>query len=157
VLISSTCDLQLTQLDSSMKTVSTIVLAVILLSGFSPSADAASSQLSVAAAERHERPLIPLEKSLIPFHRSIGPRSSSAVDPNSGDPHAMANAIVRGLLVANRTGEIAYAAPLSYRVQDVVRNLRRGRALNKASRYAGVPNRVVGRLLRLGHREVEFN
>lgn len=140
-----------------MKTVRYIALAALLLSGFNVDAHAASSKISVAVAEMNERPLIPLEKSLIPLRRSIGPSSSSAVDLSSVDSHTMANAIVRGLLVANRTGEIAYAAPLSYKIQDVVRNLRRGRALNKASHYAGVPNRVVGRLLRLGHCEFEFN
>jgi hypothetical protein len=140
-----------------MKTVSYIALAAILLTGVSFDAYAASSKISVAGPEMSELPHIPLEKSLIPFHRSIGPSSSSAVDPSIGDPHAMANAIIRGLLVANRTGEIAYAAPLSYRVQDVVRNLRRGKAISKASRYAGVSHSVVGRLLRLGHSDFEFN
>ncbi len=65
--------------------------------------------------------------------------------------HAYANAIVRGLLVANRTGEIGYTAPLSYRIQDVVWRLRRGQDLAVARASANVPDPVVGRLLQLGN------
>ncbi|WP_404783776.1 hypothetical protein [Altericista sp. CCNU0014] len=134
-----------------MKTVSYIAFAATLLTGLNANVHAATLKVLAAGTEMHERPLIPLEKSLIPSHRFVRPSSTTAIDPSAGDYHSMANAIVRGLLVANRTGEIAYAAPLSYKVQDVVRNLRRGRALNKASRYSGVSSRVVSRLLQLGH------
>lgn len=106
---------------------------------------------SPVIACRTEIPLIPLEKSLIPFDKS----ASAAVPSSTGSyasTHAAANALIRGLLVANRTGEIGFSNVLSYRVQDVVRNLRRGKSLAFASDRSNVPDRVLGRLLQLGGR-----
>jgi hypothetical protein len=71
--------------------------------------------------------------------------------------HTLANALVRGLVVANRTGEIGYGAPLSYQVQDIVRILRRGKPLTLARTRARVSNPVVDRLLQLGHYSVQLN
>jgi hypothetical protein len=84
--------------------------------------------------------------------------TSASADDRLLTSHLLANAIVRGLLVANRSGEIGYAAPLSYRVQSVVRILRRGVALNHASNRAQVPMPVVDHLLQLGkYNSVEIN
>lgn len=63
----------------------------------------------------------------------------------------MANAIVRGLSVANRTGEIGYSNALSAKVQNVIRSLRRGEPLPKAAQTAEVPQKTIDRLLALGH------
>ena len=66
------------------------------------------------------------------------------------NPHHLANALVRGLTVANRTGEIGYHANLSAKVQSVVRSLRRGMDLEQATQSWGVPEKTVKRLLFLG-------
>jgi uncharacterized protein YerC len=66
-------------------------------------------------------------------------------------PQQLANAIVRGLTVANRMGEIGYKANLSARVQSVVRSLRRGMDLEKATQSWGVSEKTVKRLLFLGN------
>lgn len=65
--------------------------------------------------------------------------------------YAIANALVRGLATANRTGEIAYTARLSYQVQDVVRLLRRGVSLESAVNRGGVAPHTIDRLLELGN------
>ena len=141
-----------------MRTFSCIALISAICVGISPYAEATPSQRSILAAETSEIPIIPLEKSLLPQHLSVeanhGGIGAGATDIQ---PHVLANAIVRGLLVANRTGEISYTAFLSYKVQNVVRNLRRGEALGKASNLAGVPRRVVARLLKLGTYESVIN
>jgi hypothetical protein len=138
-----------------MRTILYIALISTFSAGISPQANAVTSQGSALAAQMMmDRPCIPLEKSLIPLRSTIPSRSSTAL---AKDNHTLANAMVRGLLVANRTGEIAYAAPLSYRVQDVVRSLRRGNALGKARQHGGVSFRVVHRLLKLGARNLEIN
>jgi hypothetical protein len=120
-----------------------------------PHANAAPCQGYSLAARMLQLPLIPLEKSLILRHPSSASGPTIAELPQNS--HALANAIIRGLLVANRTKEIAYTAPLSYKVQDVVRGLRRGETLNKAGRYAGVSSGVVRRLLKLGTRSLDTN
>lgn len=135
-----------------MRTFRCIALISAVCVGVSPYTEANPSQGSILAAETSEIPIIPLEKSLLPQHLSVetnhgGTGADAVTDIQT---HRLANALVRGLLVANRTGEIAYAASLSYKVQNVVRNLRRGEALGKASKLAGVPRRVVARLLKLG-------
>jgi hypothetical protein len=138
-----------------MRTILYIALISALSAGVSPQASAVTSQGSALAAKMLELPFIPLEKSLIPLRSTVeSSRSSAAL---AKDNHNLANAIVRGLLVANRTGEIAYAAPISYKVQDVVRSLRRGNALGRAQRYGGVSFRVVHRLLKLGTRSLDMN
>ncbi len=67
------------------------------------------------------------------------------------NPYQLANALVRGLTVANRTGEIGYKANLSARVQSVVRSLRRGESLESAAKSWGVPEKMVNRLLKIGN------
>jgi hypothetical protein len=140
-----------------MRTSSCIALMTIICVGISPCANSAPSQSSILTAETSEVPIIPLEKSLLPQRLSVEAHPGAGASASDIQPHMLANALVRGLLVANRTGEIAYAAALSYRVQNVVRNLRRGEALGKASKLAGVPHRVVSRLLKLGTCESEIN
>lgn len=134
-----------------MRTFNCIALISTICIGISPYAEATPLQGSILATETSEIPIIPLEKSLLPQHLSV---EANQGDMDAGatelQHHVLANALVRGLLIANRTGEIAYAASLSYKVQNVVRNLRRGEALGKASELAGVPRRVVARLLKLG-------
>ncbi|MCM1985096.1 hypothetical protein [Lyngbya confervoides] len=73
--------------------------------------------------------------------------------PTFKDPHGQANAIVRGLAVANRTGEIGYYSYLSSQVQTVVRRLRRGASLETALQRSGVTRANVDRLLQLGNYE----
>lgn len=131
-----------------MRTILCIALISTLSAGVSPQADAVPSQGSVLAAKTMEIPLIPLEKSLIPLHRSV--ESSRSRPSRPKDNLTLANTLIRGLLVANRSGEIAYSDPISYKVQNVVRSLRRGDALGKARKHAGVSSRVVHRLLKLG-------
>ena len=67
------------------------------------------------------------------------------------NPYQIANALVRGLTVANRTGEIGYSAPLSAKVQSLVRELRRGVALEMAAKSSDVPQKTLKRLLQIGN------
>jgi hypothetical protein len=69
----------------------------------------------------------------------------------TGNPHAIANALVRGLAIANRTKEISYTSPISFRVQNTVRLLRRGTSLNKATEDSRLPQKTITRLLQLGN------
>jgi hypothetical protein len=135
------------------------VLCIALISTFaislSPQAKAVALRGATFASKMMELPLIPLEKSLIPLHSPV--ESNSNISSLPSNNLTQANAIVRGLLVANRSGEIAYAAPLSYKVQDVVRSLRRGNSLGKAQKRGGVPLSVVNRLLKLGTKSLDIN
>jgi hypothetical protein len=62
-----------------------------------------------------------------------------------------ANALIRGLVVANRTREVSYNSSLASRVQNLTRRLRRGENLQDAARLELVPFSVVRRLLQLGN------
>jgi hypothetical protein len=84
-----------------------------------------------------------------PAAQSIAPDSevpATATEPVKPEPqlamaanlHQLANALVRGLTVANRTGEIGYHANLSARVQSVVRLLRRSMGLEQATQSWGI-------------------
>jgi hypothetical protein len=112
---------------------------------------AAAGTVSRLLACKAEIPMIPLEKSLV-----WTDKSASSLVPDSStayrSTHAAANALIRGLLVANRTGEIGFSNILSYRVQDVVRNLRRGKSLMFAGDRSSVSTHVLARLLQLGNR-----
>jgi hypothetical protein len=138
-----------------MRTILCIALISTLYAGVSSHGHAVSSRNSVLSAKIVDLPLIPLEKSLIPLRSPVESIRNISSLPNNN--LTQANAIVRGLLVANRTGEIAYAAPLSYKVQDVVRSLRRGNSLGKAQKHGGVPLSVVNRLLKLGNKSLFIN
>jgi hypothetical protein len=101
-----------------------------------------------------DQPLIPLEKSLL-WRNKTSSETSSLLSSNS--THAAANALIRGLLIANRTGEVGYTSRVSYRVQDVVRNLRRGKSIAFASNRCSVSEPVLGRLLQLGKYTASLN
>jgi hypothetical protein len=101
-----------------------------------------------------QQPLIPLEKSLLWRNKTSSETSSL---PSSNSTHAAANALIRGLLIANRTGEVGYTSRVSYRVQDVVRNLRRGKSIAFASNRCNVSEPILGRLLQLGKYTVSLN
>jgi hypothetical protein len=64
--------------------------------------------------------------------------------------HAQANALVRGLALANRTHEVGYKSPIALRVQPVIRDLRNGQNLQAAAKRYGVEWKVILRLLQLG-------
>ncbi|MGB8702884.1 MAG: hypothetical protein WCD18_25995 [Thermosynechococcaceae cyanobacterium] len=134
-----------------MRRVSYISIAPVLWMSLVSSASAASLSFYTAEA-LFEQPLIPLEKSLVPetLLADIGSASlTSAVPDSVMISHNVANALVRGLLIANRTGEISFRDPLSYQVQDVVRRLRRGESVRLASAHAHVPLSTLERLLSL--------
>jgi hypothetical protein len=95
-----------------------------------------------------DQPLIPLEKSLLWTDKASS--KTSSLPAVSHSTHTAANALIRGLLIANRTGEVGYTSTISYRVQDVVRNLRRGKSIALAGDRCNVPAPVIGRLLQLG-------
>jgi hypothetical protein len=71
--------------------------------------------------------------------------------PMREDTSAIANALVRGLSKANAIREISYTSSVSYRVQDIVRRLRRGNGLSVSARYSGVSTKTIKRLLELGN------
>jgi hypothetical protein len=102
-----------------------------------------------------DQPLIPLEKSLLWPNKA--PSDTSSLAMASSSTHAAANALIRGLLVANRTGEVGYTSMISYRIQDVVRNLRRGKPITVAGNRCNVPEPVIGRLLQLGKYTASLN
>jgi hypothetical protein len=140
-----------------MKRTSCLSLTVIALCATAASATALNStalntKSALLACQSEPLPLIPLEKSLWPQKSSSIAVPTASVHYSS--THAAANALIRGLLVANRTGEIGFSNVLSYRVQDVVRNLRRGRSIALAANRSSVPSPVVDRLLVLGNRNV---
>ncbi|HEY9827702.1 MAG TPA: hypothetical protein V6D19_19870 [Stenomitos sp.] len=134
-----------------MNNVSSVIVLTTLSLGVASSAQAAVLTSGILA----ELPMIPLERSLVPcdrtVHASTGFVHTVAQAPQIEPSFDLANALIRGLAVANRTGEIAYYSPLSLQVQDVVRGLRRGALLSSASSRAGVPLVTVERLLSLGH------
>lgn len=66
------------------------------------------------------------------------------------NPHAIANALIRGLTVANRTGEIGQNSSLSFNTQSLVRYLRRGERLSAGIEKVGIKESIVNRLLTLG-------
>jgi hypothetical protein len=139
-----------------MKKAHCILLIAATCIGIAPSASAAQFPLTADLAV--DLPLIPLEKSLIPCEQTteLGAEASTVLSATANlseqvnASQELANALVRGLLIANRIGEISYRAPLSYRVQDVVRSLRRGESLSRASASARVPQTTLTRLLSLG-------
>ena len=64
--------------------------------------------------------------------------------------HAQANALVRGLALANRTHEVGYKSPVALRLQPIIRDLRNGQNLQAAAKRYGVEWKVILRLLQLG-------
>jgi hypothetical protein len=64
--------------------------------------------------------------------------------------HSQANALVRGLALANRTREVGYRSPIAVRIQPIIRDLRNGQNLQAASKRYGVEWKVILRLLQLG-------
>lgn len=66
------------------------------------------------------------------------------------NPHTIANALIRGLTVANRTGEIGFRSTVNFRVQSLVRHLRRGEKLEGSIKQVGIEESTVNRLLKLG-------
>jgi hypothetical protein len=61
-----------------------------------------------------------------------------------------ANALVRGLTIANKTKEIGYTSPISRSVQNIVRRLRRGEKLQNAAPKETVQWKTILHLLKLG-------
>jgi hypothetical protein len=142
-----------------MRKASCITLITTICLSISSSVYATSLRIPASLAMADERPLIPLEQSLvrplIPLEQSLMPWNQAGQWDESSleiadTPQNLANTLVRGLLAANRTGEIDYSASVSYRIQNVVRGLRRGESLNVASRYARVPKSVLAHLINLG-------
>jgi hypothetical protein len=64
--------------------------------------------------------------------------------------HSQANALVRGLALANRTGEVGYKSPISAHLQPIIRDLRNGQSLQASAKRYGVEWKVILRLLQLG-------
>ncbi len=64
--------------------------------------------------------------------------------------HSQANALIRGLTLANRTGEVGSRNPISARLQSIVRDLRNGQNLQASSKNRGVEWKIILRLLQLG-------
>jgi hypothetical protein len=61
-----------------------------------------------------------------------------------------ANALVRGLAIANRAKEIGYTSSISRSVQNIVRRLRRGESLQNAAPKESIQWKTILRLLQLG-------
>jgi hypothetical protein len=65
--------------------------------------------------------------------------------------HTQANALVRGLTVAAKTGEVGGKSPVASRMQNVILRLRRGEKLTDASKKESIEWKTVMRLLQLGN------
>jgi hypothetical protein len=125
---------------------------IMLVAGLSCSTgiavQAANLELDMASEKAAERPLIQLEQTLLP--EGIMTLRSPDAESTTLSTRAIANVLVRGLLVANRTREIGYTHPLSYRIQNVVRRLRRGESLEVAGNRSRVSTTTLTRLMALG-------
>lgn len=64
--------------------------------------------------------------------------------------HDIANAIARGLVIANREGEIRYRSHTYLKVQDVIHRLRLGQNRHYAAQSSGVQQALIEKLLVLG-------
>ena len=64
--------------------------------------------------------------------------------------HDVANAIARGLVVADRTGKVGYWSSTYFKVQEVISGLRRGQSWRSAAKANRVPEALVAELLTLG-------
>ena len=89
----------------------------------------------------------------VPRSQSVSPAATVRI-PNRYGPdittHDIANAIVRGLLVANRTGEVQRWSKTYMQVQDVVYRLRLGQNRYYAAQRSGVSQALIEKLLRFG-------
>ncbi len=143
---------------ASCLAITTIALCITAIPAVSAVAsnDRSSERLPAFMAGMTDQPRIPLERSLLWPSKSSS-ETSSSLPPVANSTHSAANALIRGLLVANRTGEVGYTSTLSYRIQDVVRNLRRGRSIAFASNRCRVSEPVLGRLLQLGKYSASLN
>lgn len=75
---------------------------------------------------------------------------STSINASGLPSRVLANKLVMGLAIANRTKEIPYSSPKSLKIQDLVRILRRDRSLPEAMRKSGVSRKDVDRLIQLG-------
>jgi hypothetical protein len=98
-------------------------------------------------------------KASIDVVKSDKPTSKQDISTSSPQPsktealltkHAQANALIRGLLEANRRGQIGEASTMRLRVNSVVRSLRRGQELQAAAKSANVPWNLTIQLLQWG-------
>ncbi|MGB7412706.1 MAG: hypothetical protein WA902_00720 [Thermosynechococcaceae cyanobacterium] len=64
--------------------------------------------------------------------------------------HDIANAIARGLVIADREGEVRYRSHTYLKVQDVIHRLRLGQNRHFAARQSGVQQALIEKLLVLG-------
>jgi hypothetical protein len=125
-----------------------MMLVAGLSCGTGTAVQAANLDIDLASETAAEQPLIQLEQTLLP--EGIMTLRSPDVESESLSTQAIANALIRGLLVANRTREIGYTHPLSYRIQNVVRRLRRGESLKVAGNRSRVSTMTLTRLMSLG-------
>jgi hypothetical protein len=111
-----------------------------------PLASSAKKQRENKTKPPKELPSSSAAKALIPSKKIV-----AYVPPKTElSSRVIANIVVRGLLVANRTHEIGFNSPVRARVQDLVRNLRKGLPLATAQKRAKLPESTVKRLLQLG-------
>jgi hypothetical protein len=111
-----------------------------------PSEAPAKKQRETKTKSPKELPSSSAAKALIPSKKIV-----AYVPPKTElSSRVIANIVVRGLLVANRTHEIGFNSPVRARVQDLVRNLRKGLPLATAQKRAKLPESIVKRLLQLG-------
>lgn len=74
-------------------------------------------------------------------------------DASSVNNQGQANALVRGLVVANRQGQITSRSSMNRRVNSVVRSLRKGKDIRIAAQSANVSWSVIEQLLKWGQYE----
>lgn len=70
--------------------------------------------------------------------------------------HQQANALVRGLVEANRRGQITLESSMRARVNSVVLSLRRGQEIKAAAKSARVSWSVIDQLLKWGNYDVSL-
>ena len=121
-------------------------------------ADATSTEVAPAkAADATSTEVVPT-KAADPVSTEVAPTEPIRIS-NSFLPLAtslrttsltQANALVRGLAIANKMKEIGYTSPISRSVQNIVRRLRRGESLQNAAPKESIQWKTILRLLELG-------
>jgi hypothetical protein len=94
-----------------------------------------------------------------PRQADLAPQPAPETMSNATNPkmaalllsHSQANALVRGLTVAGRTGEVGRQSITARKIKVVVSRLRRGEALTVAAKREAVESKTIYRLLQLGN------
>jgi hypothetical protein len=122
------------------------------VSGTDTSSPSTASSTQTAATPGNSQQTVGAQANVVPIETTQ--ISKSSLTPTITSERSLsltqANALVRGLAIANKKKEIGYTSPISRSVQNVVRRLRRGETLQPAAKQESIQWKTVLRLLQLG-------